>query len=82
MRTLKKFLGLIWLLAGPGLFIFLVLTALHYINAEGKGEIGNPVPWLIIILIFAPIAAGLSIFGWYCLQNEYGKDELGEPYEG
>ena len=62
------------MLLGPASFIFLVMSALKNINAAVQGDISNPIPWIIIIAIFAPIAIGLSIFGWYCWKGEYDKE--------
>ncbi|MDB5251545.1 MAG: hypothetical protein JWP27_714 [Flaviaesturariibacter sp.] len=75
-KALKKYLGLVWLVAGPVLFAVLIGAARHYINAKAGGDAGKPVPWIIIIIIFTPIAVGLSIFGWYCLRDEYADDDL------
>ena len=74
MNQLKRFLGLIWMLIGPLLFVLLVWSAYQNINTGGNTEISNPVPWIIIIAIFAPIAVGLIIFGWYCWKGEYNKE--------
>lgn len=71
MNSLKKILGLVWMAAGPVLVYFLVSGAIENIDTSGKKEINNPVIWCIIILIFLPIAVGLSIFGWYAWKNEY-----------
>lgn len=73
MTTLKKLLGFIWLLAGPAIVSLLVYGAVLYIDTEGKKDINNPVIWIIIITIFAPIAAGLSLFGWYAIRGEYSR---------
>lgn len=40
-----------------------------------KGDIGKPVPWIIIIAVFTPISIGLIVFGWYALQGEYANIE-------
>ena len=71
MNSLKKFLGIIWLLLAPVVIYFLVTGALTHIDPAGKKDINNPVIWIIIITIFTPIAIGLMIFGWYALKNEY-----------
>ena len=72
MKQLKRILGAVWLLMGPALFFILVRIALHNIGAANiKGDINKPLPWVIIIVIFAPIAIGLMIFGWYALNGEY-----------
>ena len=71
MNTLKKYLGIIWLLLGPAFIFFLVYGAILNIDPAGKKDINSPVIWIIIISNFTPIAIGLMIFGWYALKNEY-----------
>lgn len=50
---------------------FLVQSAIHNIKPDGKLDINKPMPWIIIIIIFTPIATGLALFGWYALNGEY-----------
>lgn len=71
MNILKKILGVGWLLLAPVVIYFLVSGAITHIDPAGKKEINNPVIWVIIILIFTPIAIGLMIFGWYAIKGEY-----------
>ena len=71
MDKIKKILGLIWMITGPVLFIMLLISAINNINSEVKGDISNPIPWIIILAIFLPIAVGLSIFGWYAFKGDY-----------
>jgi len=71
MDKLKRVLGIIWMLIGPVLFIMLVISAVDNINSNAKGDISNPIPWIIILAIFLPIAIGLSIFGWYAIKGNY-----------
>ncbi|MES1226295.1 MAG: DUF6814 family protein, partial [Bacteroidota bacterium] len=73
MNQLKSILGILWLLLGPALFIVLITSAIHNINANGKGDINKPLPWIIIIGIFTPVIIGLMIFGWYAFKGEYDK---------
>ena len=73
MDKLKRYLGIIWMLIGPVLFVMLVKSAVNNINGNAKGDISNPVPWIIILAIFLPIAIGLSIFGWYAFTGNYDK---------
>ena len=28
-------------------------------------------PWAIIIIVFVPVAIGMTIFGWYAWRGEY-----------
>jgi len=71
MNTIKKYLGIIWLLLAPVVIYFLVRGAIIHIDPAGKKDINNPVIWIIIITIFTPIAIGLMIFGWYAYKGEY-----------
>lgn len=76
MNQIKRFLGLLWMLIGPIIFILLVISAVQNINSSGKGDISNPIPWIIILAIFAPIAIGLTVFGWYSWKGEYDERKL------
>ena len=71
MNTLKKYLGIAWLLLAPVVIYFLISGAISNIDPAGKKDINNPVIWIIIIAIFTPIAVGLMIFGWYAFKGEY-----------
>lgn len=73
MDKLKRYLGIIWMLIGPVLFVMLLISAINNINGEAQGDISNPIPWIIILAIFLPIAVGLSIFGWYALKGNYDE---------
>ena len=73
LNTFKRYLGIVWMVLGPALFISLLVAAIHFISSAAKGDVGNPVPWVIILVIFCPIAIGLSIFGWYCWKGEYDE---------
>lgn len=71
MNKLKRFAGIIWMIAGPLIFVLLLMAAWYNIDSAGKKDINNPVPWIIIIGIFLPIVIGLVIFGWYAVKGEY-----------
>ena len=73
MNSLKRYLGIVWLLLAPVVIFFLVYGAITNIDAAGKKDINNPLIWVIIITIFTPIAIGLMIFGWYALKGEYDR---------
>jgi uncharacterized Tic20 family protein len=73
MNTLKRYLGIVWLLLAPVVIFFMVYGAITNIDAAGKKDINNPLIWVIIITIFAPIAIGLMIFGCYALKGEYDR---------
>ncbi len=73
MNTIKKILGIIWMAVALAAIVFLVNAAIQNINPDGKLDINKPMPWIIIIIIFTPIALGLALFGWYALKGEYEK---------
>jgi uncharacterized RDD family membrane protein YckC len=73
MNTLKKWMGLVWILLALAAMFFLIKSAFYYVIPDGKTDISNPLPWIIIITIFTPIAAGLALFGWYAFKGEYNK---------
>ncbi len=73
MNTVKKIMGLVWIILAPVIIYLLVTSALHNINSGGTRDINQPIPWIIIIGIFTPIALGLMIFGYYAIKGEYDK---------
>jgi purine-cytosine permease-like protein len=79
MDTVKRFLGVIWMLIGIAAIVLLIAGAVHNIDLHGKADINKPVPWIIIITIFTPISIGLVIFGWYALKGEYDRPGPASP---
>ena len=57
----------------PVVIYFLIMGAVHNITATGTKDINKPIPWIIIIAIFTPIAIGLMIFGFYAMKGEYDR---------
>jgi fatty acid desaturase len=74
MEQLKRFLGIIWMLIGPIAIAILLLGAISNIDPAKEGDINKPLPWIIIIAIFTPVAIGLTVFGWYAWKGEYRKE--------
>ena len=64
---------LVWLILAPVIIYFLVTSAIQNVSSGGTKDINQPVPWIIIIGIFTPIAIGLMIFGYYAMKGEYDK---------
>ena len=69
------------MILAPAVIYLLVSGAVHNIDPVGTKDINKPIPWIIIITIFTPIAIGLMIFGYYCVKGEYShlpesSDEL------
>ena len=73
MNQLKKIMGVLWMTLAPVVIYFLVMGAVHNIDSSGTKDINKPIPWIIIIAIFTPIAIGLMIFGFYSVKGEYDK---------
>ena len=73
MNQLKKMMGVLWMILAPAVIYFLIMGAVHNIDSAGMKDINKPIPWIIIIAIFTPIAVGLMIFGFYSLKGEYDK---------
>ncbi|MBS1510066.1 MAG: MFS transporter [Bacteroidetes bacterium] len=79
LRRLKRIMGIFWLLLAPAIIYFLIATAVQHTHTGGNKEINQTLPWVIIITIFTPVAAGLLLFGVYALKGEY--DVLSEEEE-
>ena len=69
MNSLKKWLGIVWILLGPVAVYYLLQTAAQEIAA--KPVIDTKIQWGVFVVVFIPIAIGLVIFGYYCLKGEY-----------
>ncbi|MCE7039642.1 DUF6814 family protein [Dyadobacter sp. CY312] len=75
MNALKKILGIVWIVLGPVIILFLFSQAFEKIAAAAQGidRTNTTLQWSIIILIFIPICAGLVIFGFYSFKGEYDR---------
>jgi hypothetical protein len=75
MNTIKRYLGLLWMILGPLSIVFGVMQATKELSAKA---IVPPTQetytfWIIILAIFVPIAAGMSLMGYYAWQGDYDK---------
>jgi len=75
MKTVKKYLGLVWMLLGPAAMVFMAWQAYEKISKAEAGvtQTNTALQWGIILLIFIPIAIGLVIFGKYAWADEFAK---------
>ncbi|MCX2494283.1 hypothetical protein OQX63_12420 [Pedobacter sp. PF22-3] len=73
MNTLKKFLGLFWMVLGPLTMTFLFIQAIDKVGLTHTDiERTNTIlQWAIILFVFLPISLGLMIFGFYAWKGEY-----------
>ena len=72
MKKLKRVAGFIWLILGPLAVFFLIQTAADEIAAKPSAD--TWVQWGVFVLVFLPIAFGLSLFGYYAVKGEYDTD--------
>lgn len=70
MNSLKKIIGLVCILAGLALLIGLPYLTIQKLTSE-TANTEDFVFWLVIVVIFLPITAGLALFGRYAWEGEY-----------
>ena len=72
VSQLKKFLGLLWMLLAPVIVVIMIWQAAGKIQeASAVARTNAALQWIIILLVFIPICAGLFIFGRYSYNGEY-----------
>jgi len=79
MNTVKKILGIIWIILGPVVLWWLVKTGMGEVaKAElaQKSVLDTKIQWVVFIVVFVPIAFGLVLFGYYALRGEYDADAI------
>ncbi|MFM6983614.1 MAG: DUF6814 family protein [Chitinophagaceae bacterium] len=74
MNSLKRFLGIVWILLGPAVLGYLLFEAIKKNNMPNSTA-NDMLQWGIIIGIFVPIGIGLMIFGYYSLKGAYDLEE-------
>ncbi|HEY1025775.1 MAG TPA: hypothetical protein VGE26_11465 [Sphingobacteriaceae bacterium] len=74
MDMLKKALGVLWLLAGAALAVYLPYKAVSELTAAAASS-EDFVFWIVITGIFIPISVGFILFGFYALKGEYDAAE-------
>ncbi len=72
MKQLKKIAGFIWIVLGPLAVFFLIRTAWREIAIKPSAD--TWIQWGVFVLVFLPIAFGLSLFGYYAVKGEYDKE--------
>ncbi|MBL0884150.1 MAG: hypothetical protein IBJ16_12545 [Chitinophagaceae bacterium] len=73
MTALKRIAGIVWILLGPLAVFFLIRTASLEIAAKPSAD--TWIQWGVFVLVFLPIAFGLSLFGYYAIQGEYDQED-------
>lgn len=75
MNSIKRYLGIIWMILGPASIIYGVIQAAAELSPSAKTAPTQETYtfWIIILIIFIPIAAGISLMGYYALQGDYDR---------
>lgn len=75
MNTIKKFLGIVWILVA--LFAGYYLLEEQSIPKFKTGKTEDLIPAIIYTFILLPIiVGGLGIFGWYSFKGEYSDENM------
>lgn len=69
MNTIKKYLGLLWIVIAVSTYSILLKTSIEQINAKPVAD--TIIQWSIFAIIFLPIAIGMVIFGWLAWKGAY-----------
>lgn len=72
MDLFRKYLGVIWILGGLCLAVFLFYKAFSVLGASVV-HAEDYVFWIVIVSIFIPIILGFILFGYYAFKGEYSK---------
>jgi hypothetical protein len=73
MKTIKRIIGALLMIAAPIILFLLIKGAIDNIQVDGTKDINKPIPWVVIITIFTPISVGLGIFGYYAFKGDYDQ---------
>jgi quinol-cytochrome oxidoreductase complex cytochrome b subunit len=73
MEALRKYLGIVWMLAGVFFAFFLPWKAISTLSSAAATT-EDYVFWIVILLIFIPILLGFILFGYYAWQEEYRQE--------
>ena len=69
MNKIKRFMGIVWVLLGPAIIIYLSLIAFREIGSKPTTD--TMIQWSVFLLISLPIGVGLVLFGWFAIAGEY-----------
>jgi hypothetical protein len=69
MNTIKKYLGLLWIVVAVATYSILLKTSIAQISAKPTSD--TIIQWSIFAIIFLPIAFGMVIFGWLAWKDAY-----------
>jgi len=70
-KALRRWAGMLWMLKAASLAVAAGYFAWQSLGANPS--LDNRMFWYIVLPIFAPIMAGLGLFGWYVWRGEYDE---------
>lgn len=69
MNQIKRLFGWVWIAAAIALAWTLFRIAIHEMTT--KPQIDTRIQWMVFVVVFLPIIAGLALFGYYAIKGEY-----------
>lgn len=75
MDSIKKILGVVWLLMAA-VVAYYGLTEFGFPKIMSDKQEDNVFGWIILTILMPIIVGGMGIFGWYALQGEYSEDKM------
>ncbi|PRY51448.1 hypothetical protein B0I27_10733 [Arcticibacter pallidicorallinus] len=73
MNLLRKYLGILWLLLGVILGVYLFYQTAQALSSPTTNA-EDYVFWIVIVTIFIPILIGFILFGYYAYKGEYSSE--------
>ena len=73
METLKKYLGVVWILLGLYVGYDRITDSITKIASENLED--RVFGWVVLLALVPIIVGGLILFGKYALEGEYNSDE-------
>jgi hypothetical protein len=70
MNTIKRCLGVLWILLGAALVLYFPYQTFKVLMSHTATS-EDYVFWVVVTGIFIPVILGLLLFGYYALKGEY-----------
>jgi len=69
MNKVKRYSGILWMIIGPLVVLYLFFTGIEEIRNRPVAD--TIIQWIVFMSVSIPIGLGFVLFGWYALQGEY-----------
>ena len=74
MDSIKKILGIVWLLLAV-IVAYFGFTDFGIPKVMSDKQEDHVFGWIILTILMPIIVGGLAVFGWYSLTGEYSDDK-------